>query len=268
MTVVLVVSVSSHKFCMFSELALANLGFEFSGLVVNETNFSLALPVIQKLPDCKWNFTRVHHLNGPDPAHPPLRRPPEHRPKASTEVFGDEGVDHGVEAGLGVGHQVGQDPEDVGDIVEREVSGPYPEDDNVVRQPAEAEERRHHNDHFGDHPLGSPRLGLVLHGVHAGPQVANGAGVRDAQDQDGDEVAEDEGAHVHDDAASGLPDRDAERGTVQVHLWEVAEIRGGKKQSQDPNQADGGEGVLWSPYLPGAERVMDGQVPAGAKRDS
>lgn len=221
-------------------------------------------------PSCSrsWLLSSVGRLHAADCVHrldhvhlvhlPPLERAAEHLPEAFPEVLGDEGVDNGVEAGVGVSHQVGEDAEDVGGVVEGEASRPHAEDDQVMGQPAEAEESGDDDDHLGDFPLGAPRLGHVLHGIHAGPQVSDGAGVGEAEHQDGDEVAEDEGAHVHDDARFGLPGGDTHHSAGQVHLCVVAEIWTGENQSQGPNQADGGQSVLWCSHLSGAERVADG----------
>lgn len=162
---------------------------------------------------------RVHRLNHVHLVDlPPPQGAAEHLPETFAKVLGDERIDDGVEAGVGVGHQVGQDAQDVGGVVEREASEPHAEDDHVMGQPAEAEEGRHHDDHLGDFAFGPSRLGHVLHGVHAGPQVPDGAGVGEAEHQDGDEVAEDEGAHVHDDAWLGLPVRNTHHSASQVHL--------------------------------------------------
>lgn len=206
------------------------------------------------------------HLVGfssPPPHHPPpsARRAAEHFPEAFTEVFGHQGIDDGVEAGVGISREVGQDAQDIGGDVEREVSRPHPHDDQVVGEPAEAEDGGDDDDHLGDFPLGSPQLGHVIDGVHAGPQVSNGAGVGEAKHQDGDQVAKDEGAHVHDDARFGPPGGNTHHSGDQVQLAVVAEVRSGENQSQGPNQADGDEGVSGCSHLSGAERVADRQVP-------
>lgn len=62
--------------------------------------------------------------------------------------------------------------------------------------------------------LGLAGFRHVLHGVHGGPQVANGAGVSDAENEDWDEVAEYEGADVHGSAMMDVPRRDANGGPV------------------------------------------------------
>lgn len=192
--------------------------------------------------------------------HPP-HRAAEHFSETFAEVLRDEGVDDGVEAGVGVSHQVGEDAQDIGGVVEGEASKPHAEDDQVMGEPADAEESGDDDDHLGDFPLGSAQLGHVLHGIHAGPQVSDSAGVGEAEHQDGDEVSEDEGAHVHYDAWSGLPGRNADHSAPQVHLSIVAEIRSGENQGQHPDEADGGDGVLWRSHLSGAERVTNGQIP-------
>lgn len=174
---------------------------------------------------------RVHR---PDDVHlvdlPPPQRAAENLPEAFAEMLGDERVDDGVEAGVGVSHQVGQDAEDVGSVVEGEASEPHAEDDQVMGEPAQAEESGDDDDHLGDFAFGAPGLGHVLHRVHAGPQVPDGASVGEAEHQDGDEVAEDEGAHVHYDAWFGLPGRNTHHSAAEVHLSVVAEVRSRKRQ--------------------------------------
>lgn len=210
---------------------------------------------------------RVHRLHNVHLVDLPLpQRAAEHLPEAFAEVFGDEGVDDGVEAGVGVSHQVGEDAEDVGGVVEGEASEPHAEDDQVMGKPADAEENGDDDDHLSDFPFGTPRLGHVLHGIHAGPQVSDGTSVGEAEHQDGDQVAKDEGAHVHYDAWSGLPGRDAHHSADQVHLCVVAEIRTRENQGQGPDQADGGEGILWCSHLSGAEWVANGKIPAKKRR--
>lgn len=189
---------------------------------------------------------------------PPLQRAAEHLPEAFAEMLWHEGVDDGVETGVGVGHKVWEDAEDIGGVVERESAQPHAEDYQVMGKPAKAEESSDYDDHLGDFPLGPPRLGHVLQGAHAGPQVSDGAGVGEAEHQHGNEVAEDKRAHIHYDARFGLPCRNAHNSASQVHLWEVAEIRSRENQGQGPEEADGGECVLWRPHLSGAERVANG----------
>lgn len=182
----------------------------------------------------------------------------QHLPEALAEVLGDESIDDGVEAGVCVGHQVGDDAQDVGGVVEREVSEPHAQHHQVVGEPAEAEKNSHDDDHLGDLLLGSSGLGHVLHRVDGGPQVADGAGIGEAQHQHRDQVAKDKGADVHYNAWSGLPGGDTQHSASQFHLGVVAEVRSREDQGQGPHQAQGPEGVLWCPQLPGAQRVADG----------
>lgn len=74
------------------------------------------------------------------------------------EMLGDEGIDNGVEAGVGVGKAVGSQAESVSGSVEGKVAKPEAEDDQVVGQPAEAEQDGHCDNHLGDLTLGFPRL--------------------------------------------------------------------------------------------------------------
>ncbi|KAI1239160.1 hypothetical protein IHE44_0012272 [Lamprotornis superbus] len=77
--------------------------------------------------------------------------------KTLTEMLGDEGIDNGVEAGVGVGKAVGSQAESISGPVEGKVAKPEAEDDQVVGQPAEAEQDGHCDNHLGDLTLGFPR---------------------------------------------------------------------------------------------------------------
>uniref|UniRef100_A0A3Q3LQW9 Exocyst complex component 7 n=1 Tax=Mastacembelus armatus TaxID=205130 RepID=A0A3Q3LQW9_9TELE len=97
-----------------------------------------------------------------------------------------------------------------------------------------------------------------LEKIHAGPQVSDGASVGEAENQGGGEVPKEEGANIHYDPWFGLPGRNTHHNAGQVHLCVVAEVWPRENQGQGPNQADGGEGVLWRSHLPGAEWVANG----------
>lgn len=131
-------------------------------------------------------------------------------------------------------------------------------------KPAEAEEHRYDNNHLGDFLLCSPGLRRVLDGVLCGPQVTDGSGVGQAEGEDRDEVAEEEGADVHKAPVLELPGGDANHGAVQVHLSVVAQVRAREDQGQTPHHTDGRQGVTMSPHRPGTERVADGQIPWGS----
>lgn len=73
------------------------------------------------------------------------------------KMLGDEGIDNGVEAGVGVGEAVGSQAESISGLVEGKVAKPEAEDDQVVGQPAEAEQDGHCDNHLGDLALGFPR---------------------------------------------------------------------------------------------------------------
>lgn len=74
--------------------------------------------------------------------------------EAFAEVLRHKSVHDGVDAGVSVGHAVRQEPEGVRGLVEWEIAVKIAQDDNMVRQPANAEENGDYNDHFGHFPLG------------------------------------------------------------------------------------------------------------------
>lgn len=71
-----------------------------------------------------------------------------------SEVFGDQGVDDGVEAGIGVRKAVGSQAAGIRGSVEGEVAKPEAEDDQMVRKPTKAEQDSNSHNHLGDLPLG------------------------------------------------------------------------------------------------------------------
>lgn len=150
-----------------------------------------------------------------DPVYDPVReRTPKHLLEALAEVLRHQGVHDGVQAGVGVRHQVRENANDVGCVVEREVAEQHAQDNQVMRQPTQTEEHGHNDYHLGHLALGLAGFRHVLHGVHRGPKVADGAGVRDAENEDWDEVAEYEGADVHGSTMMDVPRRDAKGGPV------------------------------------------------------
>lgn len=204
----------------------------------------------------------MHLVTISSPSLPSTQREAEHFPEAFPKVFGHQCIDERVQARVGISSEVGQDAQDVGGTVEREVARPHAHDDQVVGEPAEAEDGGDDDDHLGDFPLGSSKLGHIIDGVHAGPQVSNGACVGEAKHQDRYHVAESEGAHVHDYAWFGPPGGNAHHSGSQLQLAVVAKVRSGENHSQGPNQADRDEGVSWRSHRSGVEGVADRQVPA------
>lgn len=86
--------------------------------------------------------------------------------------------------------------------------------------------------------------------VHRPPQVANSPHVSETQDQHWDDVAEDEGADVHDLALGDLPDGVADGQVGQLELLVVAEVRAREDEGEPPDEADGCEGIPGRPQLP------------------
>lgn len=74
--------------------------------------------------------------------------------EAFAEVLGHQRVHDGVDAGVGVGHAVREEPEGVCGLVEGEIPVQVAQDHHVVRQPADAEQHSDDNDHFGDFTFG------------------------------------------------------------------------------------------------------------------
>lgn len=98
--------------------------------------------------------------------------------------------------------------------------------------------------------------------VHGLPKVANSPHVSEAQDEHGDDVAEDEGADVHDLALGDLPDGVADSQVGQLELLVVAEVRAREDEGEPPDETNGQEGVPGCPQLPGVQGVSYGQIPA------
>ena len=123
------------------------------------------------------------------------------------EVLGDESVDDGVDTGVGIGDQVREDAQRVSGARKREAAEPHAEDQRVVRHPAEAEERGHDDDHACHLTLGAPGARAGGRRVDGAPEVAQGARVGQAEHQDRQQIADDEGAEVHGAAARRAPRR-------------------------------------------------------------
>lgn len=170
--------------------------------------------------------------------------------EAFAEMLGDQGIDNGVDTGVGVGDEVGEDAQNVRRVVEGKIPEPNAEDDQVVGQPAEAEQDGHDDDHPGDLPLGFLGLRHLLERIHRPPQVANGPCVSEAEDQHRDDVAEDEGAEIHDLTLGDGPDRVADGQVGQLELLVVAEVRARKNEGECPDEADGHQCISGRPQLP------------------
>ncbi len=75
-------------------------------------------------------------MHGVDPVYDTItKRAAKHLLEALAKVFRHQGVDNGVQAGVGVRHQVRENAEDVGRVVEREVAEPHAQDNQVMWQP-------------------------------------------------------------------------------------------------------------------------------------
>lgn len=90
----------------------------------------------------------------------------------------------------------------------------------------------------------------------------NSPHISEAQNQHWDDVAEDEGADVHDLALGDLPDGVADGQVGQLELLIVAEVRAREDEGKPPDEADGYEGVPGRPQLPRVQGVSYGQIPA------
>lgn len=78
--------------------------------------------------------------------------------EALAEVFGDQSVDDGVHAGVGIGEEMREDAEHIRGVIEGEVPKPDAKDDQVMGKPTEAEQDGYNDNHPGDLPLGLLRL--------------------------------------------------------------------------------------------------------------
>lgn len=93
----------------------------------------------------------------------------------------------------------------------------------------------------------------------------NSPHISEAQDQHWDDVAEDEGAYVHDLALGDIPDGVADGQVGQLELLVVTEVRAREDDRKPPDEADGCEGISGCPQLPGVQGVAYGQIPASEK---
>lgn len=176
------------------------------------------------------------------------------------EMLGDERVHDGVDAGVSVGHAVRQQPERVGDLVEGKIAVKIAQDDNVIRQPANAEKHSHDNDHFSDFAFRSFGLGHPVERVHSCPQVFDGSGVGHADYEHRDQVTKHERAGVQDFSVLLLPAWDADRAVVEFDEVVVAQIGARKDQRQTPDDHHGDHSITRRTQLTRTQRVTDGQV--------
>lgn len=109
----------------------------------------------------------------------------------------------------------------------------------MVWQPAYAEEHGDNDDHLSDFALGSLRFGHAIQRVNSCPQVLDGSGVREANDQHRDDVAEQEGAGVQDLTVLLLPPRDTHSTVSKINKVIVAEIWTCKHQGKTPDNYHG-----------------------------
>lgn len=152
----------------------------------------------------------------------------EHFLEALAEVLGHQSVHDGIDAWVGVGHAVREKPEGVGGLIEGEVSVQVAENHHMVGQPAYAEKHSDDDDHLGDFAFGPLGFWHAVQRVDGGPQVLDGSSVREAHDQHGDDVAEQEGAGVQDLTVLLLPAGDTHCAVVVIDQVVVAEIRARK----------------------------------------
>ena len=192
----------------------------------------------------------------------------EHLLEAFAKVLGHQSVHDWVDAGVGVGHAVREEPEGVRGLIEREVSVQVAQDHHVVRQPAYAEQHGDNDDHFGDFALGPLGFWHAVQRVDRRPQVLDGPSVRETHDQHGDDVAKHEGARVQHLPVLLLPAGDT-HGTVGiVDQVVVAEVRTREDQGKTPDDHHGNHRVTRGPELSGAQRVTDGQIPAETQNNT
>lgn len=176
------------------------------------------------------------------------------------EMFGDESVHDGVDAGVSVSHAVRQKSEGVGDLVEGEISVKIAQDNHMIRQPANTEKHSHDNDHFSDFAFRSFGLGHPVERIHSRPQVFDGSGVGHADDKHRDHVPKHKSAGVQYFTVLPLPPRDADRAVVELDEVIVAQIGAGEDQRQTPDDHHGNHSVTRGAELAGTQRVTDGQV--------
>lgn len=186
-----------------------------------------------------------------------------HVPVAETlaVVLGEDEQHERVDAAVGVAEAdadvVGVDEGDGGRVV-----GQVEHLDDVVGRPAEQEQADDHQDHLGG-PLGPDRL-LALDAADGAEDVVEGEGVEGADDDEGDDEAQDglvQGVPVH--VLGPVQVHHAHLQMLAPHHLGVQHDGDGEEEAAQPHQHVDDDGPLDGPLLGG--RVDDGYVPAETK---
>lgn len=82
----------------------------------------------------------------------------EHFLEAFAKVLRHQSIHNGVDARVGVGHTMREEPEGICGLIEGEISIEIAQYHYMVWQPANAKKYSDNDDHFGDFALGPFRL--------------------------------------------------------------------------------------------------------------
>lgn len=167
----------------------------------------------------------------------------KHFLEALAEVLRHQSVHDGVDARVGVGHAVREEPEGVSGLVERKVSIQVAQDHHMVGQPAYAEQHGDNDDHFGHFSFGPLGFWHTIQRVDGRPQELDGSSVWETHNQDGDDVAENEGTRVQHLPALLLPAGDAHSTVGVIDQVIIAEIWTSKDQRETPDDHHGNHSI-------------------------
>lgn len=153
-----------------------------------------------------------------------------------SEMLRGQGIDEGVEAGIGIRKAMGCQAAGVGGPVEGEVTKPEIQDDHMVGQPAKAKEGSHRQ-----HGAAGPSFGLAAclqgwaPGVHRYPEEAKGAGIGQAYHSHRQKVSHSKGHQVQGLTMLVLPTWHTQHQLPVLYCPVVTEVRSRKEQGQEPN---------------------------------
>lgn len=185
----------------------------------------------------------------------------EHLVARLAEVFRQEGVEDGVDAGISIRQTVGDDAEGEGRLGQRESAELHPHGDDVMRHPADGEGGDDQEDRLSR--LSFRVLRLLGHVLHLFMKMKQNLGVAAADEQQRQQVSDQQDGHLVDAfGRSGplLPAEGAVGGGVVAGQDLVLGHRHREHQGQGPNDGDPHQGFPAAPDARGLLGVNHGDV--------